>query len=166
MLGFQHQHQYCRIMLLQYYCGPSHAHHSSLVSLGCPILRSTSDNIDRCSKYILLVGLCIGNLGLGLRLHTSLRGNPDAELVMTQILFSVRVCVVIGYEVQGLIPRMHQIGGTFAGSCTRVGSQASVPHAVRPVSQACHRICSQSYTGPGYGHCAAGYDVQPWQCHR
>ena len=66
-----------------------------------------SDIIDRRSKCILVVGLCIGNLGLGLRLHTSLRGNPDAELVMTQILFSVRVSIVIGCEVQELIPRMH-----------------------------------------------------------
>ncbi|RPD55466.1 MFS general substrate transporter [Lentinus tigrinus ALCF2SS1-7] len=59
-------------------------------------------------KYIQVIGLCIRSLGLGLRLHTSLRGNPDAELVMTQVIISM--------------------GGAFSVVGSQVGSQASVPH--------------------------------------
>ncbi|TFK94589.1 MFS general substrate transporter [Polyporus arcularius HHB13444] len=59
-------------------------------------------------KYIQVTGLCIRSLGLGLRLHTSIKGNPTAELVMTQILISM--------------------GGAFSVVGSQVASQASVPH--------------------------------------
>ena len=87
-----------------------------------------------------IVGLCISNLGLGLRLHTSLRGNPAVELVMTQIIVSVRLSVVFSCEDQklsaqslhaldGFRLRLRRLASWLAGVCAPFcTSSAQVSH--------------------------------------
>ncbi|KAI0759140.1 drug:h+ antiporter [Trametes elegans] len=59
-------------------------------------------------KWVLVTGLAIRLLGVGIMIHSRGANGSDAEVVWTQLL-------------QG-------IGGGFAAVCSRVSSQAAVPH--------------------------------------